>query len=97
MRSITVIAFSLVLAAPLVSLAPSAKADSDNGWVGQAQRLLNNGQNNDRDAYQRGREDELRREQAQRDRDYYRRNHDSDWNRAEPSQHDSYNGGGEAR
>ena|SRR5690348_11543055 len=97
MRPVTVIACSLALTAPLVSVAPAAKADSNGNWVGQAQRLFNNGQDNNRDAYERGRDDELRRQQAERDRDYRRRDHYRDWSRAEPGDRDRYNGGGEAR
>ena len=64
MRSITAIASCALLALPLVSLSAPARADS-NDLMGQAQKFLNNGNGNDRNAYERGREDELRRQQAE--------------------------------
>jgi len=45
--------------------------------MGQAKRFLNNG-GDDRDAYERGRSDEMRRQQAERDGHRYRRNYDYD-------------------
>ena len=60
------------LALPLAMGTVPAKAQG-NDVLGQVQRFFNNGRN-DQDAYQRGREDELRRQQAQRDR--WRENHD---------------------
>ena len=75
MRAIPVLAACILTAAPLVASGPAARADS-NDFMGQAQRFLNNGNNgnDNRDAYERDREDELRRQQADRDRDRYRRN-----------------------
>ena len=57
MRSITAIASCALLALPLVSLSAPARADS-NDFMGQAKKFLNNDNNNDRNAYERGREDE---------------------------------------
>ena len=76
MRSITAIAACVLTAAPLLAFGPPARADND--FVGQAQRFFNNG-DNDRNAYERGREDQIRRQQAERDRDRYR--HEHEWNR----------------
>ena len=69
MRLITGIAAGLLAAGPLFASCPTAHADQ-NDLLGRAQQLLNNNNNNqsERDAYERGREDELRREQAQRNR-----------------------------
>ena len=75
MRSITAIASCALLALPLVSLSAPARADS-NDFVGQAKKFLNNDNNTDRNAYERGREDELRRQQAQQDRNAYRPDRD---------------------
>jgi hypothetical protein len=75
------IASGLLIAAPLTAGGLSAKA-ANNDYVGQAQRFLNNNNNgDDRSAYERGRDDELRRQEAQRDRDDYRGNHDQDRSR----------------
>jgi hypothetical protein len=78
MRSLTMIACGLLIAAPLASLAPQARADND--FLNQAQKFFNN-KGDDDDAYRRGRDDEVRREQAERDRDRWRREHDRDWSR----------------
>ena len=73
MRAIPAFAACLLTAVPLLSFGPQARADS-NDFMGQAQRFLNGNNGNDnRDAYERGREDEWRRQQAERDRDHYRR------------------------
>jgi hypothetical protein len=74
MRSITAIAACALTAAPLVAFGPPAHADND--FVGQAQRFFNNG-DNDRNSYERGRDDEIRRQQAERDRDRYARDRDN--------------------
>ena len=67
MRSITKVASLALLALPLVSFSPSARADND--LMNQAQKFFNNGNNgNDREAYERGRDDELRHQQAERNR-----------------------------
>ena len=58
---------------PLTLLGTPALADN-NDWAGQAQRFFNNNQSSDRDAYERGREDEMRRQQAEQDRYRYGRN-----------------------
>jgi hypothetical protein len=79
MRPITMLASSLLIAAPLLSIGSPARA-ADNDFVGQAQRFLNKG-GDDRDArnsYDRGREDEMRRQQAEQDRNHYRRERDAD-------------------
>jgi len=94
MRIIPVFTACLLAAAPLASFAPAAHADS-NDFMGQAQRFLNNGSNNDnRDAYERGREDEMRRQQAERSRDHVRRDNDRDrdWTRDEGYREQSNNG-----
>ena len=72
MRSITKVASLALLALPLVSFSPSARADND--LMNQAQKFFNNGNNgNDREAYERGRDDELRHQQAERNRQSWRR------------------------
>jgi hypothetical protein len=61
------LAAALLIAVPLASVGtPAARADN-NDFMGQAQRFLNN-KGDDRDAYQRGRDDEIRRQRAERDR-----------------------------
>jgi hypothetical protein len=80
MRPITMVASGLLLAAPLVSFGPPAQADNGNNFVGQAQRLLNN-RDDDR-GYDRGRDNEMRRPQAERDGYGYRRDDDRTWNSA---------------
>jgi hypothetical protein len=57
-------ASSLLLATPLVSLGTPAQADNGNNILGQAQRFLGNG--GDDHGYDRGRDDEVRRQQAER-------------------------------
>jgi hypothetical protein len=78
MRYAIMTASSLLVAASLM-IAPAL---ADNDFLGQAQRFLNN-RGSDRDAYERGREDEIRRHQAERDqyqyhRDYYQDRHRDD-------------------
>ena len=80
MRSMTTIAAVLLIGAPLVATGTPARADN-NDLMGQAQRFLNGNSGNDRDAYQRGRDDEMRRQQAERDRDRNRRDYDQDASR----------------
>ncbi len=76
MRPIFTLASCAILTVPLLTLGPSARADSNNDFLGQAQKFFNGNDNDrDRDAYQRGREDEWRRQQAQRDR--YQRDHEA--------------------
>jgi hypothetical protein len=82
-----------LLTAPLLSLGTPAQADNGNNFVGQAQRFLNN--RDDDSGYDRGRDNEIRRPQAERDgygsrrddgrrqqaeRDHYQRNDDRAWN-----------------
>ena len=75
MRSMTTIAAALLIGAPIVATGTPARADN-NDLMGQAQRFLNGNSGNDRDAYQRGRDDEMRRQQAERDRERIRRDYD---------------------
>ena len=73
MRFTATLSAALLIAVPLASVGtPAARADN-NDFMGQAQRFLNN-KGDDRDAYQHGRDDEIRRQQAERDR--YRRDYD---------------------
>ncbi len=79
MRYAIMTASSLLVAASLMIEAP---ARADNDFLGQAQRFFNN-RGADRDAYGRGREDEIRSQQAERDqyryhRDYYQDRHRDD-------------------
>jgi hypothetical protein len=77
MRSITKVASLALLALPLVSFSPPARADND--LMNQAQKFFNNGNNGtDRDSYDRGRADEIRRQQADRERQGFRRERDRD-------------------
>jgi hypothetical protein len=80
MRTITMLASSLLIAAPLVSVGTPVRADN-NDFMGQAQRFLNNNKGDDRDSYERGREDEMRRQQAEQDRGHYRHDHERDADR----------------
>ena len=65
MRVTAILAAALLIAVPLASVGtPAAQADN-NDFMGQAQRSLNN-KGDDRDAYQRGRDDEIRRQRAER-------------------------------
>ena len=81
MRSVTAIASCALLALPLLSLSAPARADN-NDIMGQAKKFFNN--DSDRNAYERGRDDELRRQQAERDRDHhYRPDRDSNLTRDE--------------
>jgi len=84
MHLITTTALCVLVAAPLVSLSAPARADND--FLGQAQRFLNN-KGDDRDAYERGRQDEWRRQQAQRER-RLRHHADEDWSRNEDRRRD---------
>ena len=88
MRIITATASLALLALPLVATVP---ARGDNDFLNQAQRLLNNGSGNDRDrdAYERGREDELRRQRADRDRGNWHRDRDADWSSRDDRPRDS--------
>jgi len=90
MRTIRMMASLAVLAVPLVSLAPSARADND--LMGQVQKFFNNDNDNDHDrnAYQRGREDEMRRQQAERRDARWRREHDRDVSRYQRDRDDRY-------
>jgi hypothetical protein len=73
MRFTATLSAALLIAGPLASGGtPAARADN-NDFMGQAQRFLNN-KGDDRDAYQRGRDDEIRRQRAERDR--HRRDYD---------------------
>ena len=87
MRSITTMASLAVLAIPLVSLAPSAHAQATD-FMGQVQKFFNN--DGDRDAYERGRQDEMRRQQAESERYRARRererDRDRDWARNQRDQ-----------
>ena len=91
MRLIPTIAAGLLTAGPLLGLGPPAHAQQ-NDLLGRAQQLLNNNNNqSDRDAYERGREDELRREQAQRDK-HYRHDDDRRWTNRDQSEDGRYTG-----
>jgi hypothetical protein len=76
MRLISITAACLLGAGPLFAPCPFAHAEQ-NDLLGRAQRFVHN--NNDdtgnRNAYERGREDERRRSQAERDE---RETHDND-------------------
>ena len=60
MRFTATLSATLLIAVLLASVGPPA-ARADNNDLGHAQRFLNN-QGDDRDAYQRGRDDEIRRQ-----------------------------------
>jgi hypothetical protein len=98
MRPITMLASSLLIAAPLLSIGSPARADN-NDFVGQAQRFLNN-RGDDRDArnsYERGREDEMRRQQAEQDRNRYRHDRERDADRDDRYREPNYGYNGNYR
>ncbi|MEJ0019817.1 MAG: hypothetical protein WDN25_25330 [Acetobacteraceae bacterium] len=75
MRSVTALA---AVALSVVCLSSPAQAQNSD-VMGQVQKFFNNGNgSDDRAAYERGRQDELRRQQADRDRARYRRERDRD-------------------
>ena len=74
MRSLSAMAACALLALPLISVSP---ARADNDFFDKAQKFFNN--DNDHDAYERGRRDQMRQQQAERDR--WRREHERDWSR----------------
>jgi hypothetical protein len=76
MRSMTTMAAVLLLGTPLVTGGPPAKADN-NDFMGQ--RFLNGSSGNDRDAYQRGRNDEMRRQQAEGNGYRHRHEYNQNW------------------
>ena len=84
MRVMSTTAAFLLVAAPLMCIGASARADN-NDWMGRAQQFLNNrgdDHDRDRDAYERGRQDEMRHQQAEQDRYRYRHNDsDREWSR----------------
>jgi hypothetical protein len=69
MRSVTTMAAALLIAAPLALVVTPAGADSHD-LTGQAQRFSNGGgdgrERGNLDAYQHGRDEEMRRQQAER-------------------------------
>ena len=80
MRLLNMSALCLLVAAPLMSVGVPARADN-NDLMGRAQQFLNNrgdDRDRDRDAYERGRRDEMQRQQAEQNRyhDRYRHNDD---------------------
>jgi hypothetical protein len=89
MRLTIAIAAFILTAGPMAAFSPPAHAQQ-NGFLGQAQRFLNNDntQSNE-DAYQRGRQDEMRREQAQRDR-RYRHDDDQRWSNRDLDRNSPY-------
>jgi hypothetical protein len=74
MRLTPMLTAGLLAAGPVIAFGAPAYSQQQNDLMGQAQRFFNNNNNdqNNRDAYQRGREDELRHQQAERDRGYRR-------------------------
>ncbi|HEY7579180.1 MAG TPA: hypothetical protein VH855_16435 [Acetobacteraceae bacterium] len=93
MRLMTAIAACILTAGPIVGFGPSAHSQQ-NDFLGQAQRFLNNNNSNSQsneDAYRRGRQDEMRREQVQRDR---RSRHDDDqrWSNRDLDRDSQYRG-----
>jgi hypothetical protein len=70
MRPFTASLLGLTVALPLGFATVPARADNDN-VLGRAQEFFQNWGNNsnDRNAYERGRQDEWQRNQARRDRD----------------------------
>ncbi len=66
MRRVTTMALGLLMTASVASFALHARAAS-NDPNGQVQGFVNN-RGDEHDAFQRGREDQMRRRQAERDR-----------------------------
>lgn len=74
MRLLTALSAGALLALPLISVSP---ARADNDLFDKAQKFFNN--DNDHDAYERGRRDAWRQQQAERGR--WRHERDREWNR----------------
>lgn len=91
MRSMTTIAAVLLIGTPLVSVVTPARADYDFTGQRQIQRFLN-GSGNDRDdrAYQRGRVDEMRRQQAEREGYRHRHEDNRNWQLGQRSYEPDY-------
>jgi hypothetical protein len=90
MRLITIATCCIMAFAPLMTPGTPARADN-NDFMGKAQRFFNNDNNNrsdDRDAYERGRMDEMRRQQAEQDR--YRGDYDRDSRRGDRDRQPDY-------
>ncbi|HJU27441.1 MAG TPA: hypothetical protein VJ722_12250, partial [Rhodanobacteraceae bacterium] len=94
MRLINIVAAGLLAVGPIFAFSSPARAEP-NDLLGRAQQFLNNNNNNNsqsnQDAYERGRQDEMRREQAQRDR-RYRRDDDQRWTDRDQSQVGGHSG-----
>ena len=71
MRSIMHTASCALVALPFIALTPQASAETD--LLNQAQKFFNGNSNNSREAYERGRQDELRRQQTDREERRWRR------------------------
>jgi hypothetical protein len=89
MRLINIVATGVLAIGPLFAFSSPTHAEQ-NDLLGRAQQFLNNNNSpSDQDTYQRGRQDEMRREQAQRDRNY-RRDNDQRWSDRDQSQDGRY-------
>jgi hypothetical protein len=88
MRLINIIAAGLLATGPVFAYSSQTHAEQ-NDLLGRAQQLFNNNSQTNQDAYERGRQDEMRREQAQRDR-RYRPDDDQRWRNRDPSQDGRY-------
>ena len=73
MRSLMHTASCALVALPFIASTPQASANTD--LLNQAQKFFNGNSDNSRDAYERGRQDELRRQQADREERRWRREH----------------------
>lgn len=76
--------FGAALALPLAVGGFVGHAHAQNSLGDQVQRLFNGNNNNDQNAYERGREDQLRQQQAQRERwrethPYAQNDRERDW------------------
>jgi hypothetical protein len=90
MRLISITAAFLLGTGPLFAVCAPAHADQ-NDLLGRAQQFLNSNNDNrsNQNAYERGRDDERRREQAQRD-PRERRDNDERWGNRDLNQNGRY-------
>ena len=75
MKLINTIALGVILALPAVAGPGVAHAQNQPNWLSGVQGLLNGNNNGDQRAYEQGRQDEWRQQQAERQRERWRAEH----------------------